>query len=192
LYRLVALAGQRAGVELSDAGRLAEVANTLAVEFIGPEIYLSGERVTDAIRTEQVSAAASRVALIPQVRQALMRRQQALRVPPGLVADGRDMASVVFPDAILKVFLTASAEARAQRRYKQLIEKGLDANLSALLHDIGQRDARDSGRSVAPLQKSADAQLLDTTALSIEESVEQVLQWSEAALRRPHPSDSRA
>jgi 3-phosphoshikimate 1-carboxyvinyltransferase len=192
LYRLVALAAQQAGVELSDAGRLAGIANTLAVEFRGPEIYLAGERVTDAIRTEQVSAAASRVALIPQVRQALMRRQQVLRVPPGLVADGRDMASVVFPDAILKVFLTASAEARAQRRYKQLIEKGLDANLSTLLHDIVQRDARDSGRTVGPLQKSADAQLLDTTTLSIEESVEQVLEWSEAALRRPHPSDSRA
>jgi cytidylate kinase len=132
------------------------------------------------------------VALIPQVRQGLMRIQQALRVPPGLVADGRDMASVVFPDAVLKVYLTASAEARAQRRYKQLIEKGLDANLSTLLHDIVQRDARDSGRTVAPLQKSVDAQLLDTTTLSIEESVEQVLKWSEAALRRPHPYDSRA
>ncbi|MEX0960234.1 MAG: bifunctional 3-phosphoshikimate 1-carboxyvinyltransferase/cytidylate kinase [Burkholderiales bacterium] len=192
LYRLVALAALKKGVEVSDASGLARVAASLAAEFRGDEIYLDGERVTEAIRAEAVSAAASQVATIPEVRQSLMRRQKAFRSPPGLVADGRDMGSVVFPDAVLKVFLTASAEARAQRRYKQLIEKGLDANLSTLLQDIEQRDARDSGRNVAPLQKCADAQLLDTTTLSIDESIDQVLRLSEAALRRPHPSDSRA
>ena len=134
-------------------------------------------RITDAIRAESVSQAASRVAQIPEVRQALMKRQRDFRRAPGLVAEGRDMASVVFPEAALKVYLTASAEARAERRYKQLIEKGLDANLATLLRDIQQRDARDSGRSVAPLQKSADAQVLETTDLSIDEGVEQVIRW---------------
>jgi cytidylate kinase len=145
---------------------------------------LNEEDVTNAIRMETVAAAASEVAPIIMVRQGLKQRQQAFRRPPGLVAEGRDMASVVFPDALLKVFLTASAEERADRRYKQLIEKGFDANLTTLLQDIRQRDARDSGRSVAPLQKSVDAQIIDTTGLSVEQVVARILQWFGSALRK--------
>ena len=177
LYRLVALHAQRHGVSGDNTEALAALAQDLPVEFRGAEIYLEGERVTNAIRDESVSGAASQVAQIPQVRQALMQRQRDFRRAPGLVADGRDMASVVFPDAVLKVYLTASTEERAKRRYKQLIDKGLDANLATLLRDIQQRDARDSGRSVAPLQKSTDAQVLDTTNLSVDEGVKQVVRW---------------
>ncbi|UCH50016.1 MAG: bifunctional 3-phosphoshikimate 1-carboxyvinyltransferase/cytidylate kinase [Betaproteobacteria bacterium] len=177
LYRLVALHAQRTKVAVDDTSSVATLARDLPVEFRDSEIYLDGERVTDAIRAESVSEAASRAAQIPEVREALMKRQRHFRRAPGLVAEGRDMASVVFPEAALKVYLTASAEARADRRYKQLIEKGLDANLATLLRDIRQRDARDSGRSVAPLQKSADAQVLETTDLSIDEGVDQVIRW---------------
>jgi 3-phosphoshikimate 1-carboxyvinyltransferase len=184
LYRLVALRALRTGTALEDAQGLVAVARDLPVTFEQTQIYLDGERVTDAIRAEPVSEAASRVAAIPAVRQALMQRQRAFRRPPGLVAEGRDMGSVVFPDALLKVFLTASAKARAERRHKQLIDKGLHATLATLLQDIEQRDARDTGRSVAPLQKSADAQVLDTTGLSIEQATDQVVAWSLAALRK--------
>ena len=184
LYRLVALAAMQKGIALDDSGALGRLAQSLAVEFDDHNIRLGGEDVTQAIRAEAVSAAASRVAAIPEVRQGLIERQRAFRRPPGLVADGRDMGTVVFPDAVLKVFLTASAEERALRRYKQLIDKGFDANLATLLQEIGQRDARDSARSVAPLQKSADAQVLDTTGLSIEEAVAQVIQWFEYVQRR--------
>ena len=184
LYRLVALTALRERVDLNDANALGEIARRLPVHFAGGAIVLSGEDVTDAIRAEAVSAAASEVAPFPSVRQGLMRRQQAFRRSPGLVAEGRDMASVVFPDAALKVFLTAAAEERARRRYKQLIEKGFDANLATLLQDIRQRDARDSERSVAPLQKSVDAQIIDTTGLSIQEVVARIIQWYESALRK--------
>ncbi|MGH8677719.1 MAG: bifunctional 3-phosphoshikimate 1-carboxyvinyltransferase/cytidylate kinase, partial [Burkholderiales bacterium] len=184
LYRLVALAALRRGVALDDASALGVIAKQLPAQFRGPEILLDAVPSTDAIRTEAVSAAASLVAAIPEVRQGLISRQRAFRQPPGLIADGRDMGSVVFPDATLKVFLTASVEARADRRHKQLIEKGLDANLAALLRDIEQRDARDSGRSVAPLLKSANAQVLDTTALTIDEGVERIMQWFDAARRK--------
>ena len=177
LYRLVALHAQRHGVNGEETEALAALARDLPVEFRGTEIYLEDDRVTNAIREETISDAASQVAQIPQVRQALLKRQRDFRRAPGLVADGRDMASVVFPDAALKVYLTATAEERAKRRYKQLIDKGLDANLATLLRDIQQRDARDSGRSVAPLQKSSDAQVLDTTNLSVDEGVEQVVRW---------------
>jgi len=177
LYRLVALHAQRHDVNGDDTEVLAALARDLPVEFRGTEIYLEGDCVTNAIREESISDAASQVAQIPQVRQALLKRQRDFRCAPGLVADGRDMASVVFPDATLKVYLTASPEERAKRRYKQLIDKGLDANLATLLRDIQQRDARDSGRSVAPLQKSSDAQVLDTTDLSVDEGVEQVVRW---------------
>ena len=177
LYRLVALHAERCNVGLDDSDALATLARDLPVDFRDSKIYLDGDDVTNAIRAESVSEAASRVAQIPEVRQALMKRQRDFRRAPGLVAEGRDMASVVFPDAALKVYLTASAEARAERRYKQLIEKGLDANLATLLRDIQQRDARDSGRGVAPLQKSADAQVLETTNLSIGEGVDQVIRW---------------
>jgi 3-phosphoshikimate 1-carboxyvinyltransferase len=184
LYRLVALHALRSKVPLEDIAQVTALAQRLPVQFQGEEIFLDGTRVGDAIRTEQISEAASKVAAIPSVRQALMRRQRAFRNAPGLVAEGRDMGSVVFPDATLKVFLTASAEARAERRYKQLIDKGLSATLSTLLRDIEQRDARDSGRSVAPLQKSVGAQVLDTTGLTIDQAVERVLGWSHEALRK--------
>jgi len=184
LYRLVALRARRKGVAFNDAQGLAALARELPAEFSGAQVRLEGELVTDAIRAEEISEAASEVAAVPEVRQALMRRQRAFRRPPGLVAEGRDMGSVVFPDACLKVFLTASAEARAERRYKQLIDKGLHATLATLLRDIEQRDARDSGRSVAPLQRSADAQVLDTTGLSVEQATERVLAWSLEALQK--------
>ena len=169
---------------MDDAEALGRLAHSLPVEFQDHDIRLGGEDVSAAIRAEEVSAAASHVAAIPEVRQGLIQRQRAFRRPPGLVSDGRDMGTVVFPDAVLKVFLTASAEERALRRYKQLIDKGFDANLATLLQEISQRDARDSARSVAPLQKSADAQVLETTGLSVEEAVAQVIQWFETVQRR--------
>ncbi len=175
LYRLVALAAMRAGVDLTDETALADIARDLEVVFAGAKILLQGADVADAIRAEACSNGASRIAAYPQVRMALLQRQRAFRQFPGLVADGRDMGSVVFPDAILKIFLTASAETRAQRRYKQLMEKGIDANISTLLQDIQERDARDSNRSVAPLQQGADASLLDTTSLNITQAVDEVL-----------------
>ena len=181
LYRLVALSALRERVDLKDADSLGGIARHLPVHFTGGRILLSQEDVTDAIRAEAVSTAASEVASFPSVRQGLMRRQQAFRHAPGLVAEGRDMASVVFPDALLKVFLTASAEERARRRYKQLIEKGFDATLTTLLQDIRRRDARDTERSAAPLQKSVGAQTIDTTGLSIQEVVARILQWFESA-----------
>ncbi len=177
LYRLVALHAIRCGVGFDDQPALAALALDLPVEFRGADIYLGGDRVTEAIRTEEVSQAASQVARNPLVRQSLMRRQRDFRRPPGLVADGRDMATVVFSDAALKVYLVASAEERASRRYKQLKDKGLDANLATLLRDIQQRDARDSNRSVAPLQKSVGAKVLDTTNLTVEECVDRVIRW---------------
>ena len=184
LYRLVAFAALRDRVDLKDADALGEITRMLPAHFSESRILLDGEDVTDAIRTEAVSRVASEVAVFSSVRQGLMYRQQAFRRFPGLVAEGRDMASAVFPDAMLKVFLTASAEERARRRYKQLIEKGFDATLSTLLQDIRQRDARDSERSVAPLQKSVDAQIIDTTGLSIKEVVARILQWFESASRK--------
>ena len=184
LYRLVALAALREKIDLKDAQTLGGVASELPVQFTHDRILLGGRDVTEAIRAEEVSAAASEVASLASVRQGLMHRQRAFRRSPGLVAEGRDMASVVFPDATLKIFLTASAEERARRRYKQLIEKGFNANLSTLLQDIRLRDARDSERSVAPLQKSADAQIIDTTGLSIQDVVGRILQCFESASRK--------
>ena len=184
LYRLVALAALRDRVDLNDADALGKIARTLPAHFSEGKILLSGEDVTEAIRAEAVSTSASRIAAFPSVRQGLMSRQKAFRRAPGLVAEGRDMASVVFPDAVLKVFLTASAEERARRRYKQLIEKGFNATLTTLLQDIRQRDARDSERSEAPLQKSVDAQDIDTTGLSIQEVVARIIQWFESASRK--------
>jgi len=177
LYRLTALAAGRAGIGVDDEAGVAAIAADLDVVFAGASITLSGEEVSDAIRSEEISAAASRVAALPAVRAALLFRQRAFRRPPGLVADGRDMASVVFPDALTKVFLTASVEMRAWRRHKQLIEKGMAASIAALSLDLRERDERDSQRSVAPMQQSADAELLDTTNLTIETAVAQVLDW---------------
>jgi 3-phosphoshikimate 1-carboxyvinyltransferase len=182
LYRLTALAARRAGVEWNDEAGVAGIAAGLDVVFGESSVMLAGEEAGEAIRQEDISSGASQVAALPAVRAALLFRQRIFRQAPGLVADGRDMGSVVFPDASTKVFLTASVEVRAQRRYKQLIEKGIAASIHPLLLDLRERDARDSQRSVAPLQQSEDAQLLDTIDLTIEQSVAQVLRWSEKAL----------
>ena len=181
LYRLTALAAQQAGVDWADEAKVAEIATALDVSFSEDDICLNGQPVGDAIRTEDISAGASKVAALPAVRAALLFRQRAFNHAPGVVGDGRDMGSVVFPQAVLKIFLTASAEARADRRYKQLIGKGFSANLPALLLDLQQRDERDSQRSVAPLKQEEDARLLDTTNLTIEQAVNQVLAWSREA-----------
>jgi cytidylate kinase len=181
LYRLVALAAMREKVDLADGERLARLAGRLAVRFEGIEIKLGAERVTETIRTEECSLAASRVAAQPAVRQALLERQHGFRRPPGLVAEGRDMGSVVFPDAVLKVFLTASPEARAERRHKQLKEKGIAATLFGLLQDLRERDARDATRSVAPLKQSPGARLLDTTSLSAAQAAALIVGWYRGA-----------
>lgn len=177
LYRLTALAAQRSNVAWGDESGVAAIAAGLDVVFAEDDIRLAGVPVGDAIRTEEISAGASKVAALPAVREALLFRQRAFNAAPGLVGDGRDMGSVVFPQAPLKVFLTATAEARAERRYKQLIEKGFSANLPDLLADLQLRDARDSQRSVAPLRQESDAKLLETTHLTIEQAVKQVLDW---------------
>ena len=183
LYRLTALAAQRAGIGWDGGSEndLAAMASTLAVEFVGDAILLEGTPVGDAIRSEEISIGASRVAALPAVREALLFRQRLFRRAPGLVADGRDMGSVVFPDAQTKVFLTASVEVRAQRRYKQLIEKGISASMRPILQDLRERDERDSQRQVAPLRQSEDAHLLDTSSLTIQQAVDRILAWSEAA-----------
>ena len=180
LYRLVALAGRQADVALDDASRLAELALALDIRFLvaagGEEsIWLNGAEVTRLIRTEAAGGDASRVAALGPVRQSLLERQRRFATPRGLVADGRDMGTVVFPGAPVKIFLTASAEERAARRHKQLKEKGVAANLAALSLDIAERDARDTMRAVAPLVPSADAVLLDTTGMPVETVVQRVL-----------------
>jgi 3-phosphoshikimate 1-carboxyvinyltransferase len=176
LYRLLALAAQRDRVQLTDEAGLAELAERIEIRFEGEQIWMDGELVGDELRGEQCAAAASKVAALHRVRAALLAKQHAFRRAPGLVADGRDMGSVVFPDAVLKIFLTASAEARADRRYKQLKEKGIGANIAALLLDIRMRDERDTQRSASPLQQAPGASLLDTTALSIDEVVQDIEQ----------------
>ena len=187
LYRLLAFAARNHGVDLTNEEALKLLAAHLDVQFIaaaagqGQKIILEGEEVTDAIRNEYVGAGASQVASLPAVREALLQRQRAFREMPGLVADGRDMGTVVFPDAPLKIFLTASAEERAQRRYLQLKAKGDDVNLVSLLDEIQARDERDTQRAVAPLKPAADAIQLDSTALSIEQVLERIL--SEVASR---------
>ena len=177
LYRLVALAALQAGVDAGDPAGLERIARDLDVRFEGDTLRLAGRVVTDAIRGEEVSVAASRVAALPEVRAALLGRQRDFRRPPGLVADGRDMGSAVFPDAVLKVFLTASPEERASRRHKQLMEKGIDATLATLLQDLAQRDARDAERGVSPLVRCEDARLLDTTGLTADQAIQRVLRW---------------
>jgi len=175
LYRLLGLAAQKRSIGLDAEAQLAELAGLVDIRFEGADIYLDGEQIGDELRTEAAGSAASKIASWPLVRAALLDKQRAFRQSPGLVADGRDMASVVFPDSKLKIFLTASAEARAGRRYKQLKEKGMDANIAALLQDIQARDDRDIQRSVAPLQQAQGASLLDTTSLNIEQAVQYVL-----------------
>ncbi|TDO13995.1 (d)CMP kinase [Halomonas ventosae] len=178
LYRLTALAAVKHELPLDDEPALARVAADLDVVFVADNtttrVLLEGEDATTAIRTEQVGDAASRVAALPAVRQALLQRQRDFRQAPGLVADGRDMGTVVFTDASLKIFLTASAEERARRRHLQLREAGVDASLSSLLKEIQARDARDMQRSVAPLKPAIDAIMLDTTRLTIPEVVDQL------------------
>ena len=181
LYRLVGLAADRRGVDLDDEPALAELAHELDIEFLpgadDVRVLLDGHEVTDEIRTESAGQVASRVAAKPAVRYALIDRQRAFRRWPGLVADGRDMGSVVFPSSALKIFLTASVEERARRRYKQLKGKGIGVSLSALSSDMADRDRYDAERSVAPLKACEDARVLDTTSMSIEEVVSKVLDW---------------
>jgi cytidylate kinase len=185
LYRLIALAALESSTDPENESALARVAETVDFRFEGDDLYLNQRIVTNAIRAEAVSARASRVAALPGVRRALLERQRAFRRPPGLVADGRDMGSVVFPDAVLKIYLTADAQQRANRRYKQLIEQGMGANITTLLQDIRERDERDSVRAAAPLHQSNDATVLDTTGLTIDAAVEQVLARYAAATQVP-------
>lgn len=175
LYRLVALQARGTGTALDDGPALARLAAALDVRFGDDALLLEGSDVTAAIRAEDMSAGASRVAVHAEVRRALHARQRAFATPPGLVADGRDMGTVVFPEAGLKVFLTASVEERAKRRHKQLIAKGISITMDSLLRDIRERDARDQGRAAAPLVPAADAVLLDTTDLSIADAIARVL-----------------
>ncbi len=175
LYRIAALRALRAGTPLDDEEALAALARALAPQFAQGRILVDGQDVADAIRAEAVGSAASRIAVHPALRAALVDLQRSFRRPPGLVADGRDMGTAIFPDASLKVFLTASAESRAIRRHKQLIEKGFSANLTDLLLDLRERDARDMQRASAPLKPAQGALLLDSTDLTIEQTVEAVL-----------------
>jgi cytidylate kinase len=173
LYRVLALLSLR--IDVREEARLAELAAKMDVAFRDGEVLLEDEDVSYKIRSEMCGIRASEVARVPGVRQALLTRQRAFRRSPGLVADGRDMATVVFPDAVLKIFLTASPEVRAERRYKQLKEKGIDANLRALSRDLQERDERDTRRAVAPLVPAPDSQVLDSSALSIEQVAERIL-----------------
>lgn len=177
LYRLCAYKALKEKIDLTDESALAQTAAHLAPLFEDGKIYLDREDVTDKIRAEEVGVAASKVASLPAVRQALLDVQKRARRLPGLVADGRDMGSVIFPDAPLKVFLTASAQARAQRRFNQLKEKGIVANIDTLTRDLEERDRRDMQRAVSPLAPAKDAKILDSSELTIEATVGQVLQW---------------
>jgi cytidylate kinase len=183
LYRIVALAAAEAGKSDAEEAQLAEMAASLDIAFgslAGEEqIMLAGREVSGLLRTEECGSMASAVAAKPMVRTALLDLQKAFRKAPGLVADGRDMGSVVFPDAGLKVFLTASAQERAKRRYKQLKDKGIDVSLPALSRDIEERDRRDTERSVAPLKPAADARMLDSSSLTVDEVVQTVLDWAD-------------
>lgn len=191
LYRLVALAARKRQISISDEPRASALAAELKARFEGePEagetrIFLDGEEVTEAIRTEQCSRDASRVAVLPAVRQALLEQQRRFCAAPGLVADGRDMGTVVFPAADLKIFLTASQEERAQRRYNQLKQKGVDVNLSDLLEDIGKRDERDHSRRAAPMRPASDAIVVDTTGMGIDEVTSRILNlWRDNSAQR--------
>ncbi|HBI71130.1 MAG TPA: (d)CMP kinase [Massilia sp.] len=178
LYRLTALSAMRAGVALDDEHTVAKLGAELPATFSNGDIFLAGEEVGAAIRAEEVGNSASKIAALPAVRQALYGLQLGFRKAPGLVADGRDMGTVIFPNARLKVFLTASVEARAERRYKQLIGKGISANMEGLLADLQARDERDTHRSVAPLVPAEGAYILDTSDMTVDEAVEQVLHWN--------------
>jgi len=177
LYRLTALSATRRGVDLNDEHALAKTAEHLPARFVDGEIRLADENVGQAIRAEAIGNLASRIAALPSVRQALFGLQLGFRKAPGLVADGRDMGTVIFPGAQLKIFLTASVAARAERRYKQLIDKGFSANMDDLLADLQARDDRDTQRLIAPLVPAEGAHVLDTSDKTVAEAVEQVMQW---------------
>jgi cytidylate kinase len=189
LYRLVALAGRRAAISLENGPGLAKLAVNFDIRFgsdpAGEElVWLDGDEVTRDIRTEMAGNDASKVAALPVVRAALLERQRRFAVPPGLVADGRDMGTVVFPQAPIKIFLTASPEERAQRRYKQLKQKGVTANLAALSREIAERDQRDSTRAISPLVASDDAVSLDTTGMTVDDVIGRVLQIAHGRIAR--------
>jgi cytidylate kinase len=182
LYRLVALASEQAGINAQNGPELGLLVPKLLISFKNNQVFLNESDVTEAIRTESIGLRASVVAAHPEVRLALVDLQRSFRQFPGLVADGRDMASVIFPDAILKVFLTATAAARAERRYKQLIAKGISAKLEDLLQDLQARDARDSNRGSAPLVIAEGAKALETSDLSIDQAVKTVLDWYQSVI----------
>lgn len=188
LYRLAALAAMRRGASLDDEAALARLAASMAVAFGEDSVRLDGEEVAAALREEAVGAGASRVAAYPAVREALLRRQRAFRRLPGLVADGRDMGSIVFPDAALKVYLSADVATRAERRYKQLMEKGMYAKMPDVVEELRRRDERDSTRPVAPLRHYPDAIFLDTSGLSVDEAVGRVLEWWRERAEKPRVS----
>ncbi len=181
LYRVLGLAAQEAGIPLTDGPALAGLADRLHLAFepqadgSPARVYLNKQDVSAGLRTEECGRSASEVAVLPEVRAALLQKQHDFRLPPGLVADGRDMGTTVFPTARLKIFLTASPEVRAARRYKQLKEKGLDVSLPLLLGEIRARDARDAEREASPLKPAADAEMLDTSTMSITEVVNDIL-----------------
>jgi len=185
LYRIVAVAAMERDIAAGDEHSLGELVRQLDVNFgfsgDSMVIVLDGNRITGRMRSEQVSVFASKVAVVPAVRAALVERQRAFRKSPGLVADGRDMGTVIFPDATLKIFLTASIDARANRRYKQLKEKGESVNLSRLFREIEKRDERDSSRSIAPLKPATDAQIIDSTDMSIDKVLEKIHKLLEKA-----------
>lgn len=182
LYRLVGLTAQNHGVSLDNEESLGVLAQHMDVQFIAtdpdtpPDVILEGEKVTKEIRTEEAGKAASVVATLNSVREGLLKRQQAFREPPGLVADGRDMGTVVFPDADLKIYLTASAEERANRRYKQLQAKGMDVNLADLLKSIQERDEQDMNRAIAPLKPAEDAVVIDSSSMTIQQVFDKVIE----------------
>lgn len=187
LYRATVLACLRQSVDLSDQLQVSRVASNLSITFVGEQVFLDGQDVSSELRTENTGKVASAIAAYPIVRAALLERQRAFRQAPGLVADGRDMGSVVFPDAVLKIFLTASIEVRAERRYKQLISKGLidkeQAGIfEAILADLKLRDEQDKNRATAPLKQPADAVLLDTSAMGVDEEISCILQWYQARM----------
>jgi cytidylate kinase len=192
LYRLVTLAGLDAELDLGDEPSLAALAGQMDVAFTGETVHLEGRDVSERMRTEAVSAATSKVAALPGVRSALLARQRSFRKPPGLVADGRDMGSIVFPDAPLKVFLTADLATRAGRRHKQLKEKGMYAKMADVVEDLRARDERDAARPVAPLRHYPDAVFLDTGGLTVDQAVERVLaEWRERESRQGREVDPK-
>ncbi len=189
LYRAVGLAASWSDLDLTDSDAVARIANSTEIHFVDrkgddPLVFVNGVEAGAELRTETCGATASAIAAIPAVRSALVDKQRSFRQPPGLVADGRDMGTVIFPDAPIKVFLTASADERAERRYKQLKLKGLDVTLAALLREIHARDARDASRPVAPLKPAPDAVMVDTSGMSIDEVVARVLELVPARFQR--------